>query len=74
MTARNASVMMSMLSVNRGVHCTLWEEKPTSDSVHIVGECSSVVSEQNSVQDTLAALLVHSQFCRMKSTADFEMN
>jgi len=68
MTARNASVMMSM-SVNR----TLWEEK-TSDSVHIVGECSSVVSEQNSVQDTLAALLVHSQFCRMKSTADFEMN
>ncbi|WP_293682109.1 hypothetical protein, partial [Thiolapillus sp.] len=70
MTARNASVMMSMLSVNR----TLWEEKPTSDSVHIVGECSSVVSEQNSVQDTLAALLVHSQFCRMKSTADFEMN
>ena len=39
-----------------------------------MGECSSVVLEQNSEQDTLAALLVHSQSCRMKSTADFEMN
>ena len=41
------------------------KNKPTSDSVHVVGECSSVVLEQNSEQDTLAALLVHSQSCGM---------
>ena len=48
----NGSVMVLKLSMNSALHCTLWENKPTSDSVHIVGECSSVVPEQNSVQDT----------------------
>ena len=31
-------------------------------------------SEIAAVQITLTALLVHSQSCRMKSTADFQMN
>ncbi len=42
--------------------------------MNLVGECSSVAFEQNPVQGTLAALLVHSQSCRMKSTIDFEMD
>ena len=60
--------------VNRDVHCPWWENKPSLNSVHIVGECSSVAFEQNPVQDTLAALFVQSHACRMKSTFDFEMS
>ena len=58
--------------VNHQVHCSLWENEPGSNSVHNVGVCSSAALEQNPVQDTLAASLVHSQSCRMKSTV--EMN
>ena len=68
--AQNASVTIPKLSVNREVHCCLWENEPSSDSIHIVEEYNWVVLEQNPVQDTLAALLVHSQSCTMKSTVD----
>ena len=67
LSARNASVRIPKLSVNSEVHCSVCENKPLSDSVHNVGECTSVALEQNPVQDTLAALLAHSQSCRMKS-------
>ena len=56
--------MFPNLLVNR----FLWENEPGFNSVHIVGVCSSVALELNSVQDTLAALLVHSQSCKTKST------
>ena len=62
---RNTSVMIPNLSVNREVQFSLRENQPGSNSVHIVGKCSSDALEQNPVQDTLAALLVHSQSCRM---------
>ena len=52
--------MIPKLSVKREVHCYLWENEPSSNSVDIVREYSSVGSEENPVQDTLAALLVHS--------------
>ena len=58
----------------RSRQCSLLENEPSSDSVQIVGECSSVALEQNPVQDTLAALPVHSQSCTMKSTVESEMN
>ena len=74
LSAGNGSGMIPRLSVIRGVHCSLRKNETSSDSGLIVGECSSIALEPNAVQDTLAALLVHSQFCRMKSTADFEMN
>ena len=45
-------------------------EKIKSNTVHIEGACTSVALEQNRVQDTLAALLVHSQSCRMKSRVE----
>ncbi len=41
---------------------------------HIVGVCGFVAFEQNPVQGTLAALLVHSQSCRIKSTDEFELS
>ena len=66
LTARNASYRIAKLSVNSEVHCSVWENKPPLDSVHNVGKCTSVVLEQNSVLDSLAALLAHSQFFRMK--------
>ena len=53
--AQNASVVISKFSVNRDVHSSLWENKPSSYWVYIVRECSSVDFEQNPVQ---AALLV----------------
>ena len=65
-SARNTSVMIPNLSVIREVQFSLRENQPGSNSVHIVGKCSSDALEQNPVQDTLAALLVHSQSCRMK--------
>ena len=58
------------LSVNSEVHCSVWENKPPLDSFHTVGECTSVVLEQNSVLDSLAALLAHSQFCGMKISVE----
>ena len=70
LNARNASFRIPKLSVNSEVHCSVWENKPPLDSVHNVGECTSVALEQNPVQDTLAALLAHSQSCRMKSTVE----
>ena len=60
LSAGNGSGMIPKLSVNRGLHCSLRENEPSFDSAHIVGECSSVALEQNRVQDTLSALLVHS--------------
>ena len=63
-------VMIPKLSMIRAVHCSLLKKDPTSDSVHIMEECSSGPSEENPVQDTLAALLAHSQSCRMKSTVE----
>ena len=60
LSPRNPSVMIPKLSVKREVHCYLWENEPSSNSVDIVREYSSVGSEENPVQDTLAALLVHS--------------
>ena len=65
--------MIAKFSVNRDVHFSLGENEPGLE-VHIVGECSSVAFEQNPMQGTLAALLVHSQSCRMKSTIDFKMD
>ena len=53
--------------MNSEVQLTLWENEPGSNSVHILGARSSVALEENPVQETLAALLVHSQSCRMKS-------
>ena len=50
------------------------ENEPSSDSVQIVGECSSVALEENPVKDSLAVFLVHNQSCTMKSTVEFEMN
>ena len=47
--------------MNLKVKFSLQENQPGSNSVHIVGACSSVVLEQNPVQDSLAALLLHSQ-------------
>ena len=44
-------VMIPKLSVNRAVHCFLLEKDPSSDSVHIMAECSSGALEQNPVQD-----------------------
>ena len=56
--------------MNIEVHCSVWETKPPFDSGHNVGECTSVVLEQNSVLDSLGALLAHSQFCRMKISVE----
>ena len=70
LSARNASVTIPKLSVNQEVHCSLWENEPGSNSVHIVVVCSSVALEENLVNGTLAALLAHSQSCRMKSTVE----
>ena len=47
--------------MNLKVKFSLQENQPGSNSVHVVGACSSVVLEQNPVQDSLAALLLHSQ-------------
>ena len=52
--------------MNSEVHYSVCENEPLSDSVHNVGECTSVALEQNPVQGTLAAL----QSCRMKSTVE----
>ena len=54
-SAQNTSVMIPNLSVNREVQFSLRKNQPGSNSVHIVGACSSVALEQNPVQDTLAA-------------------
>ena len=70
LNARNASFRIATLSVNSEVQCSVWENKPPLDSVHNVGECTSVVLEQNSVLDSLGALLAHSQFCRMKISVE----
>ena len=70
-SARNTSVMIPNLSVIREVQFSLRENQPGSNSVHIVGECSSDALEQNPVQDNLGALLVHSQSCRMKRRVKF---
>ena len=61
----NASVIIPNFSVNRHVHCSLWKNKASSDSVHILGECSSITFGQYPVQNTLVALHVHRQSCRM---------
>jgi len=55
--------MIPKFSVNRVVYCSLWKNKPSSHWLHIGGECSSVAFEENPVQNTLAALHVHSQSC-----------
>ena len=39
-SARNDSVMAPKLSMNCEMHCTLWENEPTSDAVDSLGECS----------------------------------
>ena len=70
LNAPNASFRFPKLSVNSKVYCSVWENKPPLHSGHNVGECTSVVSEQNSVLDGLAALLAHSQFCRNKSSVE----
>ena len=46
---RNTSVMIPNLSVNREVQFSLRESQPGSNSVHIVGACSSDALEQNPV-------------------------
>ena len=74
LSAGNGSGIITMMSVNRGLHCSLRENEPTFDSAHIVAKCSSVASVQNQVQDSLAALHVHSQSWRTQSTFDLEMN
>ena len=74
LNAGNGCGMIPKLSVNRGVHYSLRKNETSSDSSHIVGECSWIALEQNAVQDTLAALLVHSHSSRIKSTVDVEMN
>ena len=58
--------------MNRAVHCSLLEKDTSSDSVHIMAECSSGALEENPVQDNLAALICQS--FRMKSTVDFQLN
>ena len=58
--------MISNFLLNREVQFSVRENEPGSNSV----AWSSVALEQNRVQDTLAALLVHSQSCRMKSTVE----
>ena len=63
-SARIASVTIPKLSVNRQVNSSLWESESSSDSVDIVGEYSWVVLEQNPVQYTLPASLVHRQSSR----------
>ena len=65
-SARNTSVMIPNLSVNREVQFSLRKNLAGSNSVHIMGACSSVALEQNPVQDILAALIVHRQSCRME--------
>ena len=62
--------MIPNLLVNRQVQFSLRENQPGWNSLHIRVARSSVALEQNSVQDTLAALLVHSQSCRMKSKVE----
>ena len=62
--------------MNLKVKFSLQENQPGSNSVHIVGalDClglGSVVLEQNPVQDSLAALLLHSQSCRIKMRVKF---
>ena len=64
-SAQNTSVMIPNLSVNREVQFSYQKNQPGSNSVHITGECSSVALEENPVQDTLAALIVHSQSSTM---------
>ena len=66
----NSFGMFPKLAMNRGVHCCLRETESCSDPVHILGECSWIALQQNAVQDTLAALFVHSQSCKMKSTVE----
>ena len=46
LSAGNGSGMIPKLSVNRGVHCSLRGKEPSSDSGHIVQECSSVAVEE----------------------------
>ncbi len=43
--------------MNLKVKFSLQENQPGSNSVHLLGACSSVVFEQNPVQDSLAVLL-----------------
>ena len=52
--------------MNREVQFSLRKNQPGSNSVHIVGACNSVALEENPVQDTLAALIVHRQSCTME--------
>ena len=70
LNARNASFRIAKLSVNSEVHCSVCENKPPLDSVHNVGECTLVVLEQNSVLQSLAALLAQSQFSRMNCSVE----
>ena len=64
-SAQNTSVMIPNLSVNREVQFSLRKNLAGSNSVHIMGACSSVALEQNPVQDILAALIVHSESSTM---------
>ena len=70
-SAQNTSVMIPNLSVNREVQFSLRKNQPGSNSVHIMGACSSVALEENPVQDTLAALIVHSQTSTMERRVIF---
>ena len=70
LSARNTSVMIPNLSVNCEVQFSVLENQPAPNSVHIMVVCSSVALEKKRVQDTLSALPVHRQSCRMKSTVE----
>ena len=63
--------MIPNLLVNREVQFSLRGNQPGLNSVHIVGECSSDALEENPVQYSLGALIVHSQSCRMKMRIKF---
>ena len=46
LSAGNGFIMTPKFSVDRGVHCSLRGKEPSSDSGHIVQECSSVAVEE----------------------------
>ena len=60
-SGRNASVKITKLFVKRQVNSFKHESESSSKSIFFMGECSGVVLEQYSVQDTSADFNVQSE-------------
>ena len=71
----NCSVMVRKFSMNRSLHCAWWKNKPSSDAVDSLGECTSVPSSagKQASKSFWAVLLVRSQSGKTKRMVVFEI-